>query len=427
VARIAIVDLTFNWPPVGGCWVDLKEIADRLVRAGHEVRLFVPRFQDYYPRGRVESELAFDVSPIAFNRFTYNIYQVGRRFQKALRSYQPDVVYVGDGYFMKGALLPYLSEWPVVLRFYAYELICFNLHYYLYGENRICDGNFIEDPKRCHRCWYTGRTSLLKHALGIVAGVEDRHPALHFSQEYLGSLAFTRHYREHLGKWLGMPKAIVVYNSFIQSLLARYNDNVRIIPSGVDIRRFTPKPPDATGEGPPGILMTGRVNDPLKGFETVRKACDRLYSDGVEFKLFITAAMDVDFKAPYLVNLGWVDQDQLPALYHKGDISLVPSTWIEPFGITAVESMAAGLPVIASRHGGLETSVVDGETGFLIPPGDAEAMAQCLKKLLGDPELRRSMGAAGRRRMEEQFDWDVLVEKNYLPLFEALASGMASV
>lgn len=420
MTRIALVDLTFNWPPVGGCWVDLKEIADRLVHAGHEVQLFVPRFQDYYPRGMVEMELSFPVNRIAFNRFSYNIYQVGSRFQKALRRYQPDVVFVGDGYFMKGALLPYLREWKVILRFYAYELICFNLHYYLYGEGRICDGNFIEDPRRCHRCWYTGRLTLARHALGILAGVEDRHPALHFSQEYLGSLAFTPYYRRHLREWLSIPHTIIVYNPFTRDLLSRYHSHVRMIPSGVDTRRFKPCKSERESQSPPVILMTGRVNDPLKGFGTVKDACDRLYQEGYRFKLLITAAYPVDFEAPYLENLGWVTQEELPALYHQGDISLVPSTWMEPFGITAVESMASGLPVIASKIGGLETSTVDGETGYLIPPGDVEAMTSRLRTLLTDAQLRQRMGEAGRKRAEEHFDWDVLAERHYLPLMEEL-------
>jgi len=420
MARIAIVDLTFNWPPVGGCWVDLKEIADRLVLAGHHVELFAPSFQDYYPRGKVEVDLSFPVHTIPFNRFTFNAYQVGSRFRKALRDFQPDLVFVGDGYHMKGAILPYLQEWPVVLRFYAYEIICINLHYYLYHEGRVCDGNFIEDPQRCHRCWYRSRLSVPRHAIGIIAGVEDRHPALHFSQEYFGSFAFTSHYRKNIRHWLGIPKTIVVYNSFIQDMLSKYNPNVRIIPSGVDTNRFQPADSSEEQGRIPAVLMTGRVNDELKGFPIVKEACDRLHSEGVPFKLLITAAMNMDVEAPYLENLGWVDQEELPSLYHRGDISLVPSTWIEPFGITAVESMATGIPVIASRIGGLETTTVDGETGYLIPPGDVDAMTQSLRKLLSDASLRQRLGAAGRKRAQEHFDWDVIVNKHYLPLIDEM-------
>lgn len=423
MARIAFIDLTFNWPPVGGCWVDIKEIAERLVRAGHEVELFAPRFQEYYPRGSVEGSLPFKVNTIPFNRFTFNIYLAGPRFQKALERFQPDLVYLGDGYFMKGALLPYLQKWPVVLRFYAYELICFNLHYYLYDERRPCDGNFIDDPRRCHRCWYTSRFTFPKHALAVLFGLKDRHPALHFSQEYIGSLAFLPHYRRHLNEWLRIPRAIVTYNEFTRGLLARYNKNTMIIPSGVDTRRFVPAPDGKEPEGPPGILMTGRVNDPLKGFWPVKDACDRLHADGLEFKLLFTSAYPVIYKAPYLENLGWVDQEHMPELYRKGIVNLVPSIWVEPFGITTLEAMASGVPVIASKIGGQEAITIDGETGYLISPGNPDEIEDRLRTLLKDPALRKRMGEAGRKRAVEYYDWDAIVDRYYLPLVESITGG----
>jgi len=419
--RIAAVDLTFNWPPVGGSWVDVKEILSRLAGMGHQVTLFCPHWERYYPRGRIdESRLPFRVVKIPFNRFTFNAPMAGRRFRRAIEAFHPDVVFLGDGYFMKGALLPYLSRWPLIVRFYAYELICINLHYYLYHEERICDGGFLEDPDRCHHCWYVHRTSPLRHLAGIILGVPDKHPKLHFSQEYIGSGAFTKRYRQMLREWLGIPAAIVTYNAFTRDFLKPYNDNVLVYPSGVDTNVFTP----AQGEreaGPPRILMTGRVNDPLKGFPVVLEACNALQKEGREFEVLITAAMDMgEIPAPYVRNLGWLPPEQLNSLYHRGDISLVPSTWVEPFGITAVESMASGLPVIASRIGGLQESVVDGETGLLVPPEDPKALAAALRKLLDDPELRQRMGKAGRKRAEEVFDWDVLVRSRYLPLLEEI-------
>jgi glycosyltransferase involved in cell wall biosynthesis len=69
-----------------------------------------------------------------------------------------------------------------------------------------------------------------------------------------------------------------------------------------------------------------------------------------------------------------------------------------------IEAMAAGLPVVASSVGGLPELVADGETGILVPAGDAVALAEALARLLDDPELRRSYGAAARRRALERFD-----------------------
>jgi glycosyltransferase involved in cell wall biosynthesis len=420
MARIAFVDLLFNWPPAGGSWVDVRQVAAGLSRAGHTVELFVPRFQDYYPRGRIEEDPGFVVHGIQCNRFTYNVYTFGKRLTRALESFSPDVVFLGDGYFMKGALLPYLTRWPVILRFYAYELLCYNLHYYLYEQQRVCDGNFIENPARCHSCWYKNPWTVPRQLLEIVFGREDRHPALHFSQEYFFSLAFTRYYREHLGQWIGRAAAVVTYNDFTRQTMSRYNSNVLRIPSGVDTSRFYPAKTPLENESP-AILMSGRVNDPLKGFATVRRACDRLWEEGRRFRLLITEQFPVEGQAPYLEKLGWFSQEQLPDLYRRCDISLVPSIWMEPFGITALESMASGLPVIASRIGGLETSVVDGETGFLIQPDDSDALAEKLALLLDDPQLRRKLGSAGRKRAEEVFNWDTLVKDNYLPLVDQLS------
>ena len=72
--------------------------------------------------------------------------------------------------------------------------------------------------------------------------------------------------------------------------------------------------------------------------------------------------------------------------------------------MSVLEAMAAGLPVVASAVGGIPELVVDGETGLLVPPGDPDALADALGKLITDPELRQRLGAAGRARAEACFD-----------------------
>jgi glycosyltransferase involved in cell wall biosynthesis len=78
--------------------------------------------------------------------------------------------------------------------------------------------------------------------------------------------------------------------------------------------------------------------------------------------------------------------------WHRSSVALVPSLTPETFGIVAIEAMAMGRPVIASRIGGLADVVQDGETGFLIPPGDANALTQAIQRLLDNPTLRKQMG-----------------------------------
>jgi len=85
------------------------------------------------------------------------------------------------------------------------------------------------------------------------------------------------------------------------------------------------------------------------------------------------------------------------------DVLVVPSIEREGFGLAALEGMDAGLPVVASRLGGLPEVVEDGRTGLLVPPGDVRAMALAIARLLANPEERRAMGTEGRRRVESRF------------------------
>ena len=84
--------------------------------------------------------------------------------------------------------------------------------------------------------------------------------------------------------------------------------------------------------------------------------------------------------------------------WRRSTIALVPSVWSEIFGIVAIEAMAMGRPVIASRIGALTDIVIDGETGFLVPPGDPVALRQAMERLIDNPALRHRLGQGARRR-----------------------------
>jgi glycosyltransferase involved in cell wall biosynthesis len=104
----------------------------------------------------------------------------------------------------------------------------------------------------------------------------------------------------------------------------------------------------------------------------------------------------VDFPVGVLVFKDWPHGAVLEA-WRRSTLALVPSIWSEPFGIVAIEAMAMGRPVIASRTGGLTDVVVDGESGLLVPPGDEVALHQAMQRLLADPALRSTMGENGLR------------------------------
>lgn len=108
---------------------------------------------------------------------------------------------------------------------------------------------------------------------------------------------------------------------------------------------------------------------------------------------------------------GRLDREDLLALYGRVDLYCLPSTY-EGFPVAILEAMASGLPVVSTTVSGIPEAVVDGETGLLVPPVDVGALAEALSRLLGDSALRRRMGAAGRRRVEERFTIEAIVERH---------------
>ncbi|MBV9464761.1 MAG: glycosyltransferase family 4 protein [Solirubrobacterales bacterium] len=107
---------------------------------------------------------------------------------------------------------------------------------------------------------------------------------------------------------------------------------------------------------------------------------------------------------PDLVTfLGAVGQDRLVSLYQQADMFCLPS-FAEGLPGVLMEAMAMGLPVIATRIMGIPEIVEDGVSGRLVAPGRADALAGALVELLADPELRSSMGKAGRRRVEQEYE-----------------------
>ena len=108
--------------------------------------------------------------------------------------------------------------------------------------------------------------------------------------------------------------------------------------------------------------------------------------------------------------VGHVQWQQLADWYRRASVFVMPSLY-ETFGISVIEAMAFGLPVVATNIGGLPEVVQDGVTGILVPPKDPDALAEAVIRLLRDPELRRRLGNAGRERVLSEFRVDRIVEQ----------------
>jgi len=108
--------------------------------------------------------------------------------------------------------------------------------------------------------------------------------------------------------------------------------------------------------------------------------------------------------------LGAVPEAELPALYNSADLYVGASRRVEllaeGFGISLVEASASGVAVVGGRSGGVPDAVRDGETGILVDPDDPAAVAAGITELLGNPERRKQLGAAGRKAVESYYNWD---------------------
>jgi len=410
--RIALVDLFFSWPPHGGADADLYHTVLGLQALGHEVHLFVAGCVASWERGTVDAaELPFPATLLDFAPREVNPRVMPARFRQAVDAWRPDVVFAGDGFFLKPYVVQALADYPLVSRYYAYELTCHRDHC-MFKNGAPCPANYLRTPNACRTC-----------ALEGVVGEEVRRWRFHsWTEEYLAAHAFMPGYHARVVASLRCCNAIVVYNRIQKRLLEGLHGNVHIVPGGVNTDAFTFRPlPEKTRNARKAILMTGRVEDPVKGLHTLREAGERLAQERDDFEIRVTHT-DFTINNAWFKAIGWHDHDAIMGLYQEADVCVVPSVWEEPFGLVAVEAMASGRPVCVSRVGGLQDIVVHGETGFIFDREDSAGLARHLAMLLDDAGLRRRMGEAGRKRAEREYDWQRLVAKHYPPLLEGLVT-----
>jgi glycosyltransferase involved in cell wall biosynthesis len=181
----------------------------------------------------------------------------------------------------------------------------------------------------------------------------------------------------------------------------------------------------------PVVLYTGRI-EMNKGSLELLRSVDRVASrfPDVEYVIagarhnsiddqMLNSALGVNGTHKHVRMLGHVPWQQLADLYRRASVFVMPSFY-ETFGISVIEAMAFGLPVVATKTGGLPEVVEDGITGILVPTGDAEALADALIRLLRDPDLRQRMGQAGQERVRAEFTIDRIVSQT-LAVYESVA------
>jgi glycosyltransferase involved in cell wall biosynthesis len=359
----------------GGQNTHVAELSAALVAAGHEVRVYTRRD-------------AVDL-PVTV---------------RAPDGY--DVVHVPAGPaepIAKDALLPHMrafSRWLVEQwrsGDWAPEVI--HAHFWMSGLAALAAGRRIGVP-----------VVQTYHALGTVKrrhqGVQDTSPPRRVGYElHLGrSVArVIAQCRDEVGELvrMGVPRA-----------------RITVVPSGVNLATFAPLGP--TAERTPGrarILTVGRLVE-RKGFADVIRAMplvpdaecvivggppEGLLETDPQARRLRSLARSCGV-ADRVTLIGAVPREEMGRWYRSADM-LVAAPWYEPFGLTPLEAMACGVPVVGTAVGGLTDTVLDGVTGDLVPPRDPRALGAAIRRLLDDRIRRFAYATAARDRARRSYSW----------------------
>jgi D-inositol-3-phosphate glycosyltransferase len=212
-----------------------------------------------------------------------------------------------------------------------------------------------------------------------------------------------------------------------------------VIPGGVDLARFRPierkEARQALGFDASSrmLLFVGRIQR-LKGLEVLLRAFARM-SD-LDARLVVVGGQrgtghesrEISRLQQLAVKLnvadrtrfvGAVSHQHLPLYYSSADVTVMPSSY-ESFGLVAVESLACGTPVVATRVGGLTSIVHDGETGLLVPWRDPDLFASALRRVLGDEALRRHLAGQARESVLD-YGWERIADEHLALYADVLA------
>lgn len=385
-----ILEATDCYPPplVGGRDLQVKLLAHELVRRGHDVNVVSLAG----PGGpRVEMD-----GPIPVHRITGWSRVLGRFYVNPDKPFHPTMADPGAVRSLR-TLLRRLR--PQVVHVHSWMLYSFLL--------------LLPSPETrlivsLHEYGFVCPKNTFVHRDGVCTGPGFTKCVVCASEQYgpVKSMALTtgmtlmRPWRGKVDRYVANSYATARASAALQG---RNGGPIQVIPPFVPDRAVEPwsgprpkfVPPD--GE----YLMFAGGLGPHKGLDTLLDAWSRL-ERRIPLVLAGVRRPDTPQSFPDGVFMAEeVPHDLVLQAWRHCAVAVVPSRWPEPFGVVALEAMAAGIPVVATSVGGLVDLVVDGRTGFLTPPGDAGRLRARIDQLLADPGLRAALGGAGRERAKK--------------------------
>lgn len=299
--------------------------------------------------------------------------------------------------------------------------------------DRLNDFDLVHDNQSLG----TGLLRIAESGLPVVATVH--HP---ITRDRVLDLAAARWWRKPLvRRWYGfldmqqevsrqIPDLLTVSSSSAADIVADFGvapEQLHTVPLGVNTDLFQP---GSAPRRPGRVIAIASADTPLKGVRTLLHAVARLRVNR-DLELRLVAKVEPNGPTHKLIaELGISDivhitsglsDTALAALFASAEVACIPSLY-EGFSLPAVEAMASGTPVVASRVGALPEVVgTDGACAELVPPADVEALSAALGGLLDSPEKRRSMGRAGRERALNVFSWDAVAAQTVAVYERAIA------
>jgi glycosyltransferase involved in cell wall biosynthesis len=394
--RILMVAQSFS-PVVGGEERIVEDLSAELSRRGHEVKVATLRQPLGEPSAR-DDDVGLELLESSVHRIPGVPVDEERRYappapdplsvrdlRRVVRRFQPEVVHAHNWLVHSYLPLDLRSDAAFVLSLHDYSLVCATKRFFYKGG--VCSG---PAAGKClaHSVEFYGAAK----GTIVAAGVRAAEPWL----------------RRRVDMFLPVSAAV--------SELSGLDEKVahRVVPNFIGALPAPPPADDprlAALPTEPFILYFGDVAED-KGVGRLVEAYADLEAPPplvLIGRQLIDGVMDV----PGVVALEPMPHSLVIEALRRSLFSVAPSLLPESFGIVALEAAAAGKPTIVSDIGGLSDIVVDGETGFLVAPGDREALAGALRRLCTEGELRERMGAAAQRRAE-RFSAEAIV-----PEFEA--------
>jgi phosphatidylinositol alpha-1,6-mannosyltransferase len=291
----------------------------------------------------------------------------------------------------------------------------------------------------CGRVLPEGLSALLAHGLGAPPYICWAHG------EELGYVASSRELQWLASNVYSRARAVFANSRNTASLLTSAGvpaDVIHVVRPGVDAERFRPDMPGSENlrrelapRGQIICLTVGRLQR-RKGHDLVIEALAALGPAAATLRYIVVGDGEERGRLESLVRAhglqstvlfkGAVAADDLPRYYSAADIFVHPNrvdgSDFEGFGIVFLEAAACGLPAIAGRNGGVAEAVVDGVTGLLVSGTEVSELQRSMTTLIDDRDLRRTMGRAGRARVEREFGWNRAAERISAVHAEVIAS-----